>query len=300
MRTALRQTLLRLRLHWSMLLRRLRSGSARPQRSSPGGEQHIDPLVVARDMEAFREGVRGAGLTNRLPQHQRALRDGGGRMDLRRFCLCCNQATAMLVDLHASWEQADGSPIPNWRESLVCSRCGMNSRQRLVAKLVQQAARERGGARIYLTEQVTPIYDWVRRLPEVDVQGSEYLGPQYRGGEQVAGLRHEDIMALSHADAAFDVIVSNDVLEHIPDAAAAFRECRRVLRPCGVMLATFPFHADRQGTLLRARVADAVVEHLHPPQYHGNPVSAVGSLVFHDFGWDLLDVLRQGCFACAA
>jgi len=33
------------------------------------------------------------------------------------------------------------------------------------------------------------------------------------------------------------------------------------------------------------------VHHL-PPVYHGNPVSADGSLVFTDFGWDFLDQMR--------
>jgi SAM-dependent methyltransferase len=260
----------------------------------------IDPLFVARDAAGFRRGEDHARLHDQLAQHMQMLEAGGGRMRLRRFCLCCNETTPMRMDLEASWEDVEGNRSPNWRERLVCGHCGMNSRQRLMAKLVQQAARERTGASIYLMEQVTPIFDWVRRLPGADVQGSEYLGYAYRGGDRVAGLRHEDVMALSHGDASFDVIVSNDVLEHIPDPAAAFRECFRVLRPGGVVLATFPFHADRPATVVRARLAHDAVEHLHPPHYHGNPVSADGSLVFQDFGWDLLDVMRQAGFSDAA
>jgi len=132
------------------------------------------------------------------------------------------------------------------------------------------------------------------------VQGSEYLGYEHRGGEVVGGLRHEDVMNLSYGDACFDMIVSNDVLEHIPDPAAAFRECFRVLREGGVVLATFPFHTNREATLVRATLAGDRLEHLQPPQYHGNPVSADGSLVFQDFGWDLLAVARQAGFSDAA
>lgn len=265
-----------------------------------GALLRIDPLFVARDAAAFHQGVQRAGLTNRLPKHQQALGEHGGRMHLGRFCLCCNETTPMLVDLESSWEDGDGSRVPNWRERLVCGHCGMNNRQRLVAKLVQQAARGRTAPRIYLMEQVTPIFQWVLRLPDADVQGSEYLGYQYRGGEMVGGVRHEDVMALSYGDASFDMIVSNDVLEHIPDPVAAFRECFRVLRPGGVVLATFPFHTDKKGTLVRAKLEGGALEHLHPPQYHGNPVSADGSLVFHDFGWDLLDAMRQAGFSDAA
>lgn len=299
MRVALQQAVLQLRLLLSRRLRRLRTSGPRTQPAA-GGPPRIDPLFVARDRETFRQGAQRAGLTNHLPQHQQALREHGGRMHLRRFCLCCNETTPMLVDLEASWEDGDGGPVPNWRERVICGHCGMNNRQRLVAKLVQQAAGAHAAPRIYLMEQVTPIFQWVRRLPGAGVEGSEYLGYQYRGGERVAGVRHEDVMALSHGDASFDVIVSNDVLEHIPDPAAAFRECFRVLRPGGVVLATFPFHADWPATVVRARLAHGAVQHLHPPHYHGNPVSADGSLVFQDFGWDLLDVMRQAGFADAA
>lgn len=269
-------------------------------RRDVSGLLRIDPLFVARDAAGFRQGVDQARLHDRMAQHMQMLGGGSGRIRLRRFCLCCNETTPMLMDLEASWEDVEGTRVPNWRERLVCGHCGMNSRQRLMAKLVQQAARERTAPGIYLMEQVTPIFEWVRRLPGTDVQGSEYLGYQYRGGDRVGGLRHEDVMALSHGDASFDVIVSNDVLEHIPDPAAAFRECWRVLRPGGVVLATFPFYADRDGTLVRARLVDGAIEHLHPPKYHGNPVSADGSLVFQDFGWDLLDVMRRAGFSDAA
>jgi SAM-dependent methyltransferase len=175
----------------------------------------------------------------------------------------------------------------------------MNNRQRLVAKLVQQSANERGRPRIYLMEQVTPIFEWVTNLQKAEVHGSEYLGHEYKGGTRINGIRHEDVMNLSYPDQSFDLIVSNDVLEHIPDPQRAFRECFRVLKPAGTMLATFPFHVANEATLVRARLVGEKVEHLLAPQYHGNPVSSEGSLVFQDFGWDLLDVMRDEGFSSA-
>jgi SAM-dependent methyltransferase len=49
-----------------------------------------------------------------------------------------------------------------------------------------------------------------------------------------------DALALPFADATFDRVIASEVLEHIPDDAAAMRELARVLRPGGTMAVTVP------------------------------------------------------------
>jgi SAM-dependent methyltransferase len=59
---------------------------------------------------------------------------------------------------------------------------------------------------------------------------------------------HGSIDALPVPDASFDVVLCLQVLEHVPDPAAAVRELRRVVRPGGrVLLSThgiYPFHPN--------------------------------------------------------
>jgi len=50
-----------------------------------------------------------------------------------------------------------------------------------------------------------------------------------------------EVQRLPFRDSAFDAIKVTEVLEHVPDAVAALRECRRVLRPGGHLVATAPF-----------------------------------------------------------
>ena len=147
-------------------------------------------------------------------------------------------------------------------------------------------------------EQVTPIYNWaLKNLKNHNILGSEYLGHEYAGGAIIKGIRHEDIENLSFADTSLDLIVSNDVFEHVPRPQKAFTECARALKKGGVMLMTIPFHADRDQSIIRAKLVNGRLEHILPPSYHGNPVSADGSLVFTDFGWDLINEIQAAGFS---
>ena len=102
------------------------------------------------------------------------------------------------------------------------------------------------------------------------------LGEGIEGGTVcdgvLPGLRHEDVERLSFAGASFDLVVSNDVLEHVAEPAAALGELYRVLRPGGELIFSVPFWIDREATVRRAERAGGEVRHLLPPAYHGDPL----------------------------
>jgi SAM-dependent methyltransferase len=105
-----------------------------------------------------------------------------------------------------------------------------------------------------------PLVEWLRAQ---DVAGERVLDVgcgdrPYRElfpeavGFDVPGNPHADlhgsIDAIPVEDASFDVVLCLQVLEHVPDPAAAVRELRRVVRPGGrVLLSThgiYPFHPN--------------------------------------------------------
>ena len=199
----------------------------------------------------------------------------------------------------------------HWREAGACDVCGAITRIRLAAEWFASAAAISAAPRVYITEQLTPLYKVLRHnFP--DLVGSEYVPDtvaRIKSSEMLAmytadvgaRIRHEDVCNLSFADESFDLIGSFDVLEHVPDYHAALREFHRVLAPGGQLLLTAPFLDGAQATLTRARIVDGEVRHIEPPEYHGNPtLPEEGSLCFYHFGWDLLDALRNIGFSSVA
>ncbi|MGH7155567.1 MAG: class I SAM-dependent methyltransferase [Acetobacteraceae bacterium] len=125
-------------------------------------------------------------------------------------------------------------------------------------------------------------------LPHPGYVGSEYFGEQYPSGAVVNGVRHEDLQQLSFPDSSLDIVLSSDVLEHVPDAYRAHAEIYRVLRPGGRHIFTVPFREDWQDDV-RAILRDGEQHLLAPPLYHGDPVRPEqGVLVWRIFGYEML------------
>ncbi len=252
----------------------------------------LTPKFIAKNEKQFFSGCAELKLnkleielinsTNRTPFY------------IQQFCLCCNKSTYMLVDYLFATKLSNGNEIPCWRERLICPECHMNNRQRLIAKLAQQYIQINQYSSVYLMEQVTPFFRWIKNaFPTLEIIGSEFLGYENQSGKIYDGIRHEDIMNLSFKTGTVNLIISNDVFEHIPNVFRAFQECYRVLAPGGMMLAAIPFHADKAKSIIRAEIQSNEVVHLLPAQYHGDPLSNKGCLVFHDFGWDLINMFTE-------
>ncbi|WP_160123792.1 methyltransferase domain-containing protein [Rhodovarius lipocyclicus] len=107
------------------------------------------------------------------------------------------------------------------------------------------------------------------------------------------GIRCEDLTCLTFADASFDIVLSQDVMEHVPDPLRAFAETARVLKPGGSHFFTIPQEPEMERSIQRAWLHDGVIEHILEPVYHGDPVRSEGALVFTDFGNDLAAMLDR-------
>jgi SAM-dependent methyltransferase len=249
---------------------------------------------------------------------------GDRHRDEQGYCSVCGRASVFVFnswvipyDLHAAWGDPDVSCAYTRRESLFCRVCGSSLRVRRIADVLrslfgpetcsvaelvcQPRFRQLDIAEINAIGAVGALHPFLARIPSLAF--SEYRGPE-RLGQIVNGVRNEDICNLTYADSSFDLVLTSDTLEHVPDFPAALRQTRRVLRPGGRHVFTVPVVASRTTTEPRARInAEGEVVHLLPPLYHGRGARLyrcipVGNdlLTFTEFGMDLVRHLRDAGF----
>jgi SAM-dependent methyltransferase len=108
-----------------------------------------------------------------------------------------------------------------------------------------------------------------------------------------AGYRSENLEMQTFPDQAFDLVVTQDVFEHIFDAPRAFMEIARTLRPGGAHLFTTPLVNKNRPSEKWASLSAAGIVYHHPPEYHGNPMSPEGSLVTWHWGEDIVTHIKN-------
>ena len=146
-------------------------------------------------------------------------------------------------------------------------------------------------------EQITTFFNLAKGIKNINLVGSEFLGYDKKPGQVIDEIRNEDAMNLSFENNSFDVIVSNDVYEHVPNINNALSEAYRVLKKSGTLLISIPFSSKNVKTVRRAEIKSGEIKHLLSPSHDSNPIAQKeGSLVFYDYGWDFLDFLKTAGF----
>ena len=276
------------------IARKIKTNNCRDHKKSP--------ILVLRRIKNYPDYIRYVDSQTKVYVERQNMEKqcikAGNIFYTKAFCHTCGTKRDLITEYSHSFVKEDGSRIPNWREHLLCRRCRLNNRMRAAVQIFEQEFGNNQNLMIYLTERKTPLYRWMKeKYP--NTQGSEYLGDAIPYGKHDKdGVRNETLTKLTWANQNFDLILSFDVFEHIPNYKRAFRECARVLKPNGKMLFTIPFVTNNRHNLIRARVGrDGKIDHLLPPEFHGDPLNQSGCLAFYHFGWELLDEIRTCGFA---
>lgn len=197
--------------------------------------------------------------------------------------------------------QGSASVREGWR----CSSCGADHKHRLqAAAILATFGRGRYGD---LQRLVSSGEAHSLAVYEVGIRGPLAVRlsrlPRYRNsfyrhdvppGTESDGIQCQDLECLTFEDRSFDLVLSQDVLEHVPNLRVALSETYRVLKPGGAHIFTvkaswpWPEH-----TIERTRQTPEGLEHIYPPKYYPSSNGAPPSLLFRDIGADVIPLLKE-------
>lgn len=122
----------------------------------------------------------------------------------------------------------------------------------------------------------------------------EYIPSEYydnwKSGEinLKTGILSVDLTNMPFENESLDLIISEDVLEHVWDIEKACSEIQRCLRKSGYHIFTIPI---AEGMKTKNRIGNK------NKVYHGDPIRSEGALVISEFGLDFEEVLNKYGFA---
>ncbi|MCD4747885.1 MAG: glycoside hydrolase family 99-like domain-containing protein [Thermoanaerobaculales bacterium] len=197
------------------------------------------------------------------------------------FCCVCDSET--LFTSKDDW----------FRDHLVCSACRSIPRERVLMHAVETYFPNWRELAIHESSPVQRAASL--KLATAPGYVASQLDPATPPGQlSPNGYLSQDLENLTFDDASFDLVITQDVLEHVFDLDQVLREIARTLKPGGAHIFTTPMVNKVRPTAQRAkREADGTVTHLAEPEYHGNPVDPGGSLVTWYFGFDLADRILE-------
>lgn len=197
------------------------------------------------------------------------------------YCPCCERQTSFVST--NSW----------LREYFECTNCKCIPRERLLMEMINQLAPNWRNLAIH---ESSPGDRGVSvRLKN---ECKHYTASQYYHnqplGTVINGYFNEDIENQTFADESFDLVITQDVMEHVFAPAKGFLEIKRTLKPGGMHIFTTPLDNGHAASVEWARLdASGNIVWNYVPEYHGNPIDSKGSPVAMKWGYDIKEFIEQ-------
>ena len=181
------------------------------------------------------------------------------------------------------------------RDHFICQTCQSIPRERALFKVLSDNFANYKELKIHESSPVQRGTSLKLKLECPHYSASQYFPTIAEGSQHPAsGVRCENLERLSFPDRSFDLFITQDVMEHIFNPEAAFKEIARVLKPGGAHIFTVPLvNKQNQSERWASLGPNGEIIHHHEPEYHGNPVDPQGSLVTMHWGYDIASFISE-------
>jgi SAM-dependent methyltransferase len=184
--------------------------------------------------------------------------------------------------------------LNSWlRDYYICVQCGSIPRERAVMHVLESSCPNWRQVRLHESSPVMRSTSLKLACENMAFIATQFL-PGVKLGAFHDGWRNENLEAMTFADESIDVHITQDVFEHLFHPDLAFREIARTLAPGGLHIFTTPLvNKTAPSEQCACLLQDGSIEHLKPPEFHGNPVSSEGALVTMHWGYDICKYIFQ-------
>ena len=206
------------------------------------------------------------------------------------YCIFCESVNLMTTNIkEEGWTDIRGQ--------FICIKCGLNNRQRFFYNCIKKSIlKNYSELDVLLFEHLTLFYERLKSKFK-NLTSCEFNDYNTKSGDFFIAknkkIINQDIQNTSFKDECFDLILHQEILEHVPNFKISIQETYRILKPKGYSLFSVPLFTKRNKTITRAKIVNNKIIHMLEPRYHGSPLSKNGSLVFHEFGLDLFEEIKS-------
>ena len=196
------------------------------------------------------------------------------------FCPICNQNT-IFISKH-TW----------LRDHFICSNCGSIPRQRALMMTIEKYY---PNWRELCIHESSPDESAITKKFQNECR--EYIASHFYQQEKLGilinGYRNENLEKQTFENEIFDIVITQDVFEHIYNPEKAFSEIARTLKHGGSHIFTVPIINKFNKTETWAKQGNnGEPIFLKNEEWHGNPIDKKGAPVTMHWGFDIIDFIK--------
>lgn len=197
------------------------------------------------------------------------------------FCPCCENKV-LFFSTH------------QWlRDHFLCNHCFSIPRERAIMVIIEKYFPNWRELNIHESSPGNRGASLTLKNKAKNYVGSQYY-PHAPFGEKIGEYYNQDLEKQTFADGLFDIVVTQDVMEHLYDPAKAFAEIARTLKPGGAHIFSVPIiNRHKPSEVWATKGENGQPIFLHEEEWHGNPIDQQGSPVTMHWGFDIVDFIKQ-------
>jgi SAM-dependent methyltransferase len=179
------------------------------------------------------------------------------------------------------------------RDNFLCKNCGSIPRQRALMTVIEKCYPNWRDLSIH---ESSPGNCSITTKLERECKG--YVKSQYYHNQEFGKIinecRNENLEDQTFEDKIFDIVITQDVFEHIFNPEKAFLEISRTLKNGGSHIFTVPIiNKFNESEIWATMGTNGEAVFRKTEEWHGNPIDEKGSPVTMHWGYDIVDYIEK-------